>query len=294
MRTLTVTRRKSSAARFKRVTLYIEDNETPEQIILNVPCRRLGDLMNGEMNMFDIPEAETQLIAVVDAGGQANKYSIPAGNGQVVLSGSCAGSSPTFCFGYVPKERKAGRGVKIALLALLPAVLLVTFLTVIAAITGVLPHILERESPRNYSGEGYVITLTDQFYPMQIQDCVGAYNSEDSSVFIYKIDFAQAPLLLETMTVQEYAMEFRESFAQFDTSLKLTDIRAAGALTYFDIIPPEGTDGDEYRSRLYVYKGSDAFWSVEVAVPLDSFEKKEKKMNKWAESFRILEKTDAP
>lgn len=294
MRMLTVTRGKSSVARFKRVTLYIEDNETPEQTILNVPCRRLGDLLNGEMNMFDIPEEETQIIAVVGAGGQASKYSIPAGGGRVALSGSCSGSSPTFCFGYVPKEREMGRGVKIALLALLPAVLLVSFLTVIAAVTGVLPHIFERESPRNYSGEGYVITLTDQFYPMQIQDCVGAYNSEDSSVFIYKDDFAIAPLLLEAMTVQEYAMEFRDNIAQSDISLKLTDIRDAGALTYFDITPPESAGDDEYCSRLYAYKGSDAFWVVEVAVPLDSFEKMEKKMNKWAESFRILEKTDTP
>ena len=289
MRMLTVTRVKNSTARFKRVILYREDPQSPTEWVGGVPCRRLGSLRNGEMNIFSIPEEETCLITVVEGEVPVENYTVPAGSGQVILSGCCQGKPAAFIFGCANVRPEMPRGVKIALLALLPTVLLVTFLLSFGTVTGILPPLPSKEQPRNYSGDGYVITLTDQFIPMQMEDCEGAYTSSYASVYVGRLAFSQAPETLETMTVDEYALYMWDTTRETYPSNRLTDIRAKDGLIYFDIQVPEDATENRHSGRVYLFKGPDGFWFVEIDMPQEVFEKKDKKMHQWAESFRMLD-----
>ena len=48
MRTLTIKRAKSFVACLAKMKVYVEDPTSREIVINNVPCRKLGDLKNGE------------------------------------------------------------------------------------------------------------------------------------------------------------------------------------------------------------------------------------------------------
>ena len=56
MRNLTITREKSFVGCLGRVKVFIEDHTYIETTINNIPCRKLGDLKNGETKTFLISE----------------------------------------------------------------------------------------------------------------------------------------------------------------------------------------------------------------------------------------------
>ena len=54
MRNLTILRRKKAAAALTKMKVYIEDPFSNELTIKDVPCRKLGELKNGEEVTFQI------------------------------------------------------------------------------------------------------------------------------------------------------------------------------------------------------------------------------------------------
>lgn len=90
MRKLTIKRRKKFAACLSKMKVYIEDYEKPETYINDLPCRKLGDIKNGEEKTFEISENEARLIVIAD---QVSKnfcneiYSIVASSEDIYLEG---------------------------------------------------------------------------------------------------------------------------------------------------------------------------------------------------------------
>ena len=60
MRNLTITRRKSFVGCAMKDQIYIRDALAQEIIIDGVPCRKLGDIKNGESKTFQIEDGEQQ------------------------------------------------------------------------------------------------------------------------------------------------------------------------------------------------------------------------------------------
>ncbi len=90
MRNLIIKRNKSFAGCFGKVRVYIEDLRAGELNIKGCPCRKLGELKNGEEKTFPIDNAQTKVFVIGDAATRdfcMDWKSIPAGEQDVRLSG---------------------------------------------------------------------------------------------------------------------------------------------------------------------------------------------------------------
>lgn len=90
MRNLIIKRNKSFAGCFGKVRVYIEDKNASELTIKGCPCRKLGELKNGEEKSFSIDTAAVKVFVIGDAATRdfcMDWKAIPAGEADVRLSG---------------------------------------------------------------------------------------------------------------------------------------------------------------------------------------------------------------
>ena len=90
MRNLTIKRAKSFVACLAKMKVYIEDSLSSELVINGVPCRKLGELKNGEEQTFQIGCESAKVFVIADklSKNYCNEfYQIPAGEQDVALSG---------------------------------------------------------------------------------------------------------------------------------------------------------------------------------------------------------------
>ena len=66
MRNLTIKREKSFVSSLAKMKVYIEDPTSNEMRINDVPCRKIGDLKNGEEKTFQIGEEEAKVFVIAD------------------------------------------------------------------------------------------------------------------------------------------------------------------------------------------------------------------------------------
>ncbi len=90
MRNLTIKRTKSFVACLAKMRIYIEDPTSSEILINNTPCRKIGDLKNGEEKTFQIDEGEAKVFVIADKLSKNycnDYYQLPAGQEDISLSG---------------------------------------------------------------------------------------------------------------------------------------------------------------------------------------------------------------
>ena len=91
MRTLTITRRRSSVACFATKSyVFIEDYECYDVFIDKIPCRLLGTVSNGGTEVFEIPSGEARVYVSYNKAGKGysnDYYTVPDDNADVELSG---------------------------------------------------------------------------------------------------------------------------------------------------------------------------------------------------------------
>ena len=90
MRSLILKRNRSFAGCFGKVRVYIEDKNTNELTIKGCPCRKLGELKNGEEKCFSITDEPGKVFIIGDAATRdfcMDWKAISAGNQDVRLSG---------------------------------------------------------------------------------------------------------------------------------------------------------------------------------------------------------------
>ncbi len=287
MRILTVTREKTFVGCLCTLKLYIEDYNDPEITIQNIPCRMLGTLKNGEMNLFEIPEEEVCLFTVLGTDGACEPYRLPAGVESVTLAGGCRrggfrGRAFRFVSAGNARRRRSGKGLMAGLIAVMAMVFCVGFIGIMA-ITGVLPAFRTAASDKTFSGNGYAVTLTDDFNPAIYAGFEALYESNDSAVYISKETFASYPKLA-ALTVSAYAEDLAVLIEQDADFTTRTNIHTEAGLTYFDYTVDEDVKAHAYR--VFIFKGSDAFWTLQVVTPIAAFENMEDDMMEWAKSFR--------
>lgn len=92
MRNLTIKRMKSFACCLAKIKIYIEDPTSNEILINNTPCRKIGDLKNGEEKTFQITEQEAKVFVIADKSSKnycKEYYLLPNGQEDIFLSGKC-------------------------------------------------------------------------------------------------------------------------------------------------------------------------------------------------------------
>lgn len=90
MRTLTIKRTKSFVACLVTMKVYIEDHSSNEIVINDIPCRKLGQLKNGEEKTFEIDNEAAKVFVIADklSKNYCNDfYEIPYGEDDISLTG---------------------------------------------------------------------------------------------------------------------------------------------------------------------------------------------------------------
>ncbi len=284
MRNLTIKRTKSFVACLAKTRIYIEDPTSSEMLINNTPCRKIGELKNGEEKTFQIDEGEAKVFVIVDKLSKNycnDYYQLPAGQEDISLSGKNKfnpANGNAFRFdGNETEEIIANRkhGTRKGILILIIA-------AAVGAVVGytITSSLFSNKTPdaKTFSSNGMTITLTDEFKETEFENYTVAYDSENVAVFALKEAFTLAD------GFEHYTLEQYTDLVIQANHLDSAEIKTAGELTYFvySFTNPETNHVYQYYS--YTYKTNDAFWLVQFAIANETIDEYALQISEWAKS----------
>lgn len=287
MRNLTIKRTKSFVGCLSKMKIYIEDPTSNEIIINNTPCRKIGDLKNGEEKTFQITEQESKVFVIGDKSTKeycCEYYQLPESSEDIVLSGKnkfnpAAGNAFRFDNNEsqgIDEYRKQGvhKGVLILIIAV-----------VIGAIAGFLTtsELFLNKTPdvKNFSSNGMTIALTDEFTEVDVVNFTAAYESENVFVFALKEAFTLFDGFGDN-TIEQYTDLVIES-----NSLDSVQTKTDDGLTLFEYTYTLPETNDVYKYFAYTYKANDAFWLIQFAVLNESADEYAQQITEWANSVEF-------
>ena len=287
MRNLTIHRTKSFVASLVTMMVYIEDSNSTDMVINDTPCRKLGELNNGESQTFLIGEEAAKVFVIVDKFSKSycnEYYNLPAGNTDLTLRGRnhfSPASGNAFRFDGVTdpnvlKNRKQTkkRGIIMLITAILTAMVTGFFIGVIASSDTIKPY--------TFTKDEISITLTNEFREKNIDGFIAYYKTIDVSVFIRKVDFEEQPSLAQ-VTIAQYAQEMYD-LNEHEAS---TGVHAENDLVFYEYQHSNHDDGINYYYFTYLYKSENAFWTVQFSVPQQEVENYRDTITKWAKSVEF-------
>lgn len=280
MRNLTITRNKSFVACLGKMKIYIEDPDASELLINGVPCRKLGDIKNGQTVTFPISEQAAKVFVIADKASRNysnDYYPLPAGTEDVAISGKNTyhpGAGNPFRFdGVTDPEVLANRkkGSRKGILILVVAI-------VVGFLVGIAQPLLDnagKNDPKEFSVEGMTITLTKAFDEESYQGFTQCYESSSVAVFTLKEEFTLMAGL-EDYTLEDYASLVVQNNGMDESALKTEN-----GILYFDYTA-QGGDGDEYYYLATIHKSGDAFWLIQFATPASNEDSLHDQFLTWA------------
>lgn len=284
MRNLTIKRTKSFVACLMKIKIYIEDPTSNEILINNTPCRKIGDLKNGEEKTFQIPEQAAKIYVIADkfSKNYCNEYyQLPEGQDDISLSGKNKfnpANGNAFRFdnneseGIIANRKKGTRkGIGVLIAALIIGVIV----GLVIGFLSVLPE------DKTFSSDGMTITLTDSFHKTDMENFDIVYDSKNVAVFIDQNAFTAAN---RNYTPEEYA-----EILAVSESLGSGIVKTVDELIYFEYDFTNPETNVDYRSVTYVYKSSDAFWVVQFITSMKDADDYAKEIQEWAKSIRFAE-----
>ena len=260
MRKLTITRKKSFVGCLGTMKVYIEDANANELMISGVPCRKLGQLKNGETAEFMIENDAAKVFVIADTLSKelcSESYQLPYGEEDVSLSGknhyNPGAGNPFYFDGVTDPTILAGRKKKskIGIWVLIGA-----FIVGIGiGLLGSLPDLLTLKD-KNVEVEEFNMTLTGDFKKIPNSEYDFVYGNATYSVFGFTETFDGA----SAYSVSDYGNAFIE-YNEFDSTHKL---KTKDGLTYMEY-EARGDDGESYHYWVFFYKNVDEFWVVHIA-----------------------------
>ena len=284
MRNLTIKREKSFVGCLAKMKIFIEDPASTEMHINNTPCRKIGDLKNGEEKIFQISEQEAKVFVIADklSKNYCNEfYQLSAGQGDVFLSGKNKfnlANGNAFRFDNNESEEAVAsrkRGTRKGLLILIVAI-------IVGAVFGysITSNLFLNQTPepKDFSSNGMNITLTDEFVKTDIENYTVAYDSKNVAVFALKEAFALAD------GFQDYTLEQYGGLVLQNNSLS-SKIEDKEGLTGFEYEFTNPNTKDTYKYFSFIYKSNDAFWLVQFATLTQNADAYSSKIIEWAKTI---------
>ena len=282
MRHLTIKRQKAFAASLMKVKVYVNDPNICDLTINGLPCRKLGELKNGEEKTFVIGNEQTKIFVIGDtlSKGFCNEFcTIPAGEEDVFLSGRNhvnPANGNAFLFDGVDdpevlKNRKKGK--KTGLIILIIAAIVGFAIGFVFAFGNV-------EKPQEYKIDDISITLTNKFFEIEDDNFEAVYGMGDYTVMVEKIDFNYVAGGKDLSCEEIGKLSILGN--GYDSETK---VEKDGGLVFYKYTAT--VDKTEYTYFVYLYKGDDAFWSIQFALPSDKAEENRAKISEWAKSVKI-------
>ena len=283
MRNLTIKRRKVSVGSLTKAKIYIEDSLAPELTIDKVPCRKLGELKNGEEQTFQIGSEAARIYVIADKLSKEycnEYYQLPEGQEDVVLTGQNQYSFGTNAFRFdennsagIESRRKKGTTIGVIVFVAAIVIGLVVGRLVSGGLFG------SKAAPaKEFTSHGMTITLTNDFKEDSAMGFTSCFTSKDAIALALKEPFTLAEGL-ENATLEEYGEMALDANGMSASQLKTFD-----GIPGFEYDSTDEDSGDTYHYRAYLYKTGDAFWMVQFATYKDTFTKYESQINQWAKS----------
>lgn len=294
MRRLWIERQEAMAGCLAKMKVYIEDHENGDTVINDVPCRKLGEVKNGQQKRFTISEDAAKVFVVADKISR-NMYNefvrIPEGREDIFLSGKnylkpFAGNPFRFD-GVTEKEtvenraRTERRGSRLLLTLVIIGILAG------AICGGVIGTMILLNNPETVAMEDFQvqelqITLAENFEQLEVEGYTACYASSDMAVFLLREDFGLKKGFGD-LSVEEYgAMVLANN--QVTASAQL---RKDGDLTVFDYEYINPDTGNAYYYYTVLAKGPDAFWMVQFSAPAKNAQEHISLFRQWASSIRF-------
>lgn len=288
MRNLTIERRRKFAGSALPVKFYIEDAANEELRIDQLPCRKLGELKNGETKTFSISNDSAKLFAIHNKASRDycnDYYQLPTSTEDIHLTGEARinpGIGNTFIFDGNPTQEltpKKKRGRAIGWVLLVVALIIGS---IVGNLTGgwISKQLFSdagKGEPQTFTAEGMQITLTDSFSREDFEGYTACYSSKNAAVFTLKESFTLMEGL-ENYTLEDYGQLVLDSNGLTDFELQTIE-----GVTFFEY-EATGSDNNEYYYFSTVHKAPDAFWLVQFAVPVKDAEDQMGNLLTWAKS----------
>ena len=287
MRNLTIKRTKSFVGCLAKMKIYIEDTTSSEMLINDTPCRKIGDLKNGEEKTFQIGEQEAKVFVIADklSKNYCNEYyQLSEGQEDIFLSGKNRfnpANGNAFRFDNNESEEIVAnrkQGARKGLLILIVA-------AVVGAVAGytITSGLFSNKTPdvKTFSSNGMTITLTDEFRETDIENYTVAYDSKNVAVFALKEAFTLAD------GFGDYTLEQYADLVIQANNLSSTEIKTADGLTRFEYNFTNPETNDSYKYFSYVYKTNDAFWLIQFATLNENVDGYAQQITDWAKSVEF-------
>lgn len=295
MRRLWITRRKAAAACLAKMKIYIEDPEG-DTLINGFPCRKLGELKNGQKASFSIGEEAARLFVVADTLSR-NLYNefveIPEGQEDVVLSGRNVlkpFSGNPFRFDHVTdqavlenREQVSRRGSRTMVTAIVAGILLGVGVG-IAVGNAMLSEISETAQPKTFEVQEMQITLTEAFAEAEVDGYTACYTSGETAVFVLREDLEQMTVY-GSISLEVYGAMILANNG-FDQRVRLQEEEG---LTTFDCRLMMPDSGEEYYYYCGLFQSEDACWLVQITTLADRTEEMVPVFRQWLESVCFAE-----
>ncbi|MBR4863685.1 MAG: hypothetical protein IKU07_03850 [Oscillospiraceae bacterium] len=279
MRNLTITRNKSFVGCAMKDQVYVQDDLAPELTISGVPCRKIGEIKNGETKTFQIGEGELQVFLIADKLSKDychGTVTVPQGQEDVSYSGKHAytfGSNPFRFDGVIYTEEQLAEQKKQARKG--------SIITVIAVVVGLIVGSLasgafHTASPKTFTKDDFQITLTDEFSSVGVDGFYAAYQSKSVLLFAQR----EAKADLDEMTLAEYGALVCELNEMTDA-----DMHQGSDFYWFSFT--KTVDGEDVYYVAVCCEGTDAFWIVNFATPVSNRDTYHDTFLEWAESIAV-------
>lgn len=283
MRNLTITRRKSFVGCAMKDRVYVEDTLAPELTIDGVPCRKIGEIKNGETKTFSVGEEEQKIFLISDKVSKDYCHgtaTIPEGQEDVALSGEhkfVFGSNPFRFDGMelspeqVARQKKKGRiGMVIMVAAMVFGMIMGK-----AAVRLLLGN--AGSSLETYTKGDFSITMASNLEEEQVDGFDMFYRSK--SVMVFGLREEKQFFLAET-TLEDYGSFVLEANGKTQLQLNRED-----DLIWFEY--KDQPEGQEIYYFVVCCEDADAFWIVNFVTPAENVDQYKDDFLAWAKTIEL-------
>lgn len=298
MRNLTIKRQKSSFGSLTKAKFYIEDVESADVIVNGTPCRKLGELKNGDEATFEIDDRAARLFAFTEKRGENifNDFlSLPEGSDDLSVSGkNLRDEIDGFAFRFDTNEggtlpENPARGAKKAVIVVVAAV--AALLLAAGCFVGYKLWVNRERvpQPKTFSSNGLTITLTDEFTLAKNEHYTFIFDSEAIDIPVLKENFSTLSEGFAEKTLDEYIDILLEV-----NKLPALEKRHEDGLVYYEYTLRNSDDPTlAYHFTNYVYKSDDAFWLVQFIVNERNIERFSNQITEFAKSVTFSTTEDS-
>ncbi len=289
MRNLTIHRIKSFVGCLAKLKVYIEDPSCNEMIINGIPCRKIGELKNGEEKTFCIDEQAARVFVIADkySKGFCNEYyHLPAGQEDILLTGKNKFNLATgnaFLFynnqnaeALRNRKHNAAKGTAVLMAAIIVGLVIGNWFSI--GFFG-----MDTSKPKTFSSDGITMTLTDAFSEIDAENFTVSYASKEVVVLTLKESFSS----LEGL--QDYSLKEYTDLMIQNNQLDTTQPISTDDTICFEYDNTSSETNETYRYFCYIYKADDAFWVVQFGVPVKEATNCEPEIREWAKSIQFID-----